>query len=1001
MFQQYPVIEFSDNAKQIIAKRYLETNETTDDLFNRVATTLSNVGHHYNISVRDATENKIKYYDVMRRGLFLPAGRTLRNVGTKCPVVCNCVVLHIEDTMEDIFQTLKDAALLQTKGSGLGFPLHLMRPAGMATKASSGVSSGPISFLHVYNMAFGVIKQQNRHGANMAIMNVNHPDILEFIRCKEKEGSLKNFNVSIGLTDTFMEAIMTKDPKPWICSWTDKKGEVHPMKPRRITRDASYGFLKAEEATMTASELFHEIATYSWRNGEPGFFFTDTTNKINPLPGLGRLEATNPCITSDSWVTTTLGPKQVKELINTPFEVPSPVDPSKSLKAPKGFFSTGIKPVYRLTTKEGYEIKVTDNHRLLTFNGWKEAKDMVPGDLLHLDETHPTEWEGRGTEDEGYLCGLVMGDGHIKLSKQGTPNGVISLWDTDNSCEAVAKEVEKIIRRSTGKDLHWTTIPERNERRYCSRWLGELCASFGLAHNDKRITASIEGSSSAFYKGFLRGFFDTDGSVQGNPEKNGITLRLSQADLPTLQAVQRMLLRFGMFPKVYSRKAAGQTLLPDGKGGKKLYGVKELYELILSGKSLKTFAEMVGLVREHKRVKLAQTLAARKAKYRIERSYVTFMSLVEEEEQQEVFDTTIRSKEHCYCAQGLLNHNCGEMPLHDGDVCNLGAINLKYLVKRIPWTIDHEEYTDAYKMEQIDWDTLTNVTKTAVEMLDSVIDLLDHPSKRVQDMAPKNRRIGLGIMGFADMLFRLHISYDSDLGRTIAARIMKTISEEAKKKSREMCVTRGVFPNNLLAREDLRDQRNAALTTVAPTGTTSMVYEVSGGVEPHFALSYRKINILGGMQLTYINDDLMEALKELRLDTEAVKSQIITAGTLSNISNLPEELTSTFVTAMDISPRSHVLMQAAFQEYVDNSISKTINLPNNATIDDVKGIILLSWKSGNKGCTVYRDGSRMEQVLETGASKKVQESCPICNGTLIRKEGCISCSNCDYAKCAA
>jgi ribonucleoside-diphosphate reductase alpha chain len=995
MFQQYPVIEFSDNAKQIIAKRYLETNETTDDLFNRVATTLSNVGHHYNISVRDATENKIKYYDVMRRGLFLPAGRTLRNVGTKCPVVCNCVVLHIEDTMEDIFQTLKDAALLQKGGSGLGFPLHLMRPAGMATKASSGVSSGPISFLHVYNMAFGVIKQQNRHGANMAIMDVSHPDILEFIRCKEKEGSIKNFNVSVGLTDAFMEAVERKDPSPWLCSWRDQ-----PMKPRRITRDASYGFLKAEEATMTASEIFHEIATYGWRNGEPGFVFKDTANKTNPIPGLGKLEATNPCITSDSWITTTLGPKQVKELINTPFEVPSPVDPSKSLKAPKGFFSTGIKPVYRLTTKEGYEIKVTDNHRLLTFNGWKEAKDMAPGDLLHLDETHPTEWEGRGTQDEGYLCGLVMGDGCLTKQDNGATRGVLSLWDNEDSVEAIAEEVDRIVLSSRGKKAHWQMIPERKQRRYVSRWLGDLCNSHGLIQEDKHPGPLIEGASSEFYKGFLRGFFDTDGCVQGSSTKNGASIRLNQSHLPTLQVVQRMLLRLGMFPKIYSRRAAGEKLMPNGKGGSKMYPTVENYDLILSGKSIQTFADTIGFIRAHKAARVTHALTTRKAAWRRERTVASFIRL-EYLGEEEVFDTTIRSKEHCYCAQGLLNHNCSEQWLHDGDVCNLGAINLKYLVKRIPWTIDHEEYTDAYKMEQIDWDTLTNVTRTAVEMLDSVIDLLDHPSKRVQDMAPKNRRIGLGIMGFADMLFRLHISYDSDLGRTIAARIMKTISEEAKKKSREMCVTRGVFPNNLLAREDLRDQRNAALTTVAPTGTTSMVYEVSGGVEPHFALSYRKINILGGMQLVYVNDDLMEALKELHLDSDEIKEQIIKDGTLSNVCNLPKELTSTFVTAMDISPRSHVLMQAAFQEYVDNSISKTINLPNNATIDDVKGIITLSWKSGNKGCTVYRDGSRMEQVLETGASKKVQESCPICNGTLIRKEGCISCSNCDYAKCAA
>lgn len=165
--------------------------------------------------------------------------------------------------MESIFQTLKDAALLQKAGSGLGFPLHLMRPAGSITEASYGNASGPVSFLQVYNTAFGVIKQQNRHGANMAVMRVDHPDILEFIHCKDKEGDLRNFNVSLGLTDRFMEQVATNSTEPWYCSWQGSK-----ILPRRITRDNKFSYQKHEDVEMTAREMFQEVVHSAWSTGK-------------------------------------------------------------------------------------------------------------------------------------------------------------------------------------------------------------------------------------------------------------------------------------------------------------------------------------------------------------------------------------------------------------------------------------------------------------------------------------------------------------------------------------------------------------------------------------------------------------------------------------------------------------------------------------------------------------------------------------------------------------
>lgn len=287
--------EFSQQALDVIAKRYLarspehEIIEDYKQMFRRVADTLG-----------DTKEDADKLYDLMMNKKFTPAGRTLANAGGPTKLVSNCIVLEFTDSMDGIFQTLKDAALLQQQGSGLGFALHLLRPAGSKAKTNRGVASGPVSFMKVYNQAFGVVKQQNRHGANMGVMSVDHPDILEFIHCKRKEGEFQNFNISVGLTDRFMRAVMENDPNPWMCEFPcnvplDGTRFIDRMYPRRIVRDNREVPVIIEDVKLTARQLFDEIIEAAWRNGEPGVVFLDTVNHTNPLPGLGRLQACNPC----------------------------------------------------------------------------------------------------------------------------------------------------------------------------------------------------------------------------------------------------------------------------------------------------------------------------------------------------------------------------------------------------------------------------------------------------------------------------------------------------------------------------------------------------------------------------------------------------------------------------------------------------------------------------------------------------------------------------------
>ncbi|MBI2011091.1 MAG: hypothetical protein HYS89_02615 [Candidatus Colwellbacteria bacterium] len=295
---------FSENSLRILKKRYLLTDskgsqESPADMFERVAKYLAAVEKDYGKDSKLVKKIEEDFFEIMARKEYTPAGRTMTNAGAGTMLVANCIVLPIEDSMESIFQTLKDAALLQQAGAGLGFALDRMRPAMAKTVKSHGTSSGPVAFLKIYNTAFGIIKQQGRHGANMAMMSVDHPDILEFIRAKQVEGEIRNFNISVKVTDEFMKKLVESPDDEWYCTWK-KEWPALPdgatkVKPRRVLTHPNGIVYGSEEVDITVRELFDEIVNYAWLNGEPGIVFIDTVNKSNPLPDFGPIESSNPC----------------------------------------------------------------------------------------------------------------------------------------------------------------------------------------------------------------------------------------------------------------------------------------------------------------------------------------------------------------------------------------------------------------------------------------------------------------------------------------------------------------------------------------------------------------------------------------------------------------------------------------------------------------------------------------------------------------------------------
>jgi len=558
------------NALVVLEKRYLKKDEngniieSPEDMFKRVAKAIAEVDKIYG---EDPQQSYEKFYEIMARLEFLPNSPTLMNAGTSFQQLSACFVLPIEDSMESIFETLKYAALIHKTGGGTGFSFSNLRPSNDVVRTTSGVSSGPISFMKVYNAATEAIKQGGRRrGANMGILRVDHPDIIEFIKCKEKEGELANFNISVAITDDFMKKLQNAE-------------EYELINPRT----------KQVVKKLKTTEVFDLIVEHAWLNGEPGVVFIDVVNKYNPTPEVGMIESTNPC--------------------------------------------------------------------------------------------------------------------------------------------------------------------------------GE------------------------------------------------------------------------------------QPLLP--------------YES---------------------------------------------------------------------CNLGSIN--LGKMVIHRGDVC------------------------------EIDWERLKYVTEVAVHFLDNVIDANQYPVDKIREMTLANRKIGLGVMGWADMLFQLKISYNSKEALNLAEKVMSFIKKVAVETSEKIAQKRGPFPNfERSIFKNGKPRRNATLTTIAPTGSIGIIANASTGIEPVFALAYVRKNILGGEELFEINPYFKQALIEEGLYSKELIEEVIQKGSLKDIKGIPESFKKIFVTALDIPPEMHVRMQAAFQKYVDNAVSKTINLPNSATKEDVKKVFLLAYKLGCKGITVYREGSRSVQVL--------------------------------------
>ncbi|MBS3896383.1 LAGLIDADG family homing endonuclease [Silanimonas sp.] len=952
----------------------------------------------------------------LRRGA-IPAGRITSNAGAlehkPATSTINCTVSGtIPDSMDGILEKVHEAGLTLKAGCGIGYEFSTLRPRGAFVAGAGAYTSGPLSFMDIYDkMCFTVSSAGGRRGAQMGTFEISHPDVKEFIKAKREDGRLRQFNLSLLITDEFMAAVEADAEWPLVFPISIKEqGEVDLADAKQVVwRDwpNTEGYVTRDDGRVAcriyqqvrARGLWDMIMTSTYDFAEPGFILIDRVNEMNNNWWCEAIRATNPCVTADTRLATQFGIVPIGELCASAVPLQATVDMRTLDEAAKGaatrpakpaFMTAASAPVYRVRTEDGYAIKATEWHDFYTERGKIKLRDLQVGDRL-LVQSGKGQFGSEGSEDLGLLLGLITGDGHFTNRGKGQEAVVVTLWGEDRAlADRVAAYINTLIAHASMRTAREysvapVAVPQRNQVFIRSVMLARLLEHYGFAGNSKlRVPEVIWRGSEICVRAYLRALFQTDGTVNISSSGKSCSVRLASSEESLLQDVQVLLANFGVFCRIRKRRDARLKMLPDGHGGEREYPCAAQYELIIDGESREQFMREIGFLMPAKSEKYAAWVKDKVL--RKTQRFASRIGSIEYVGEEAVFDTT-QPDHNSVVFNGLVTGQCGEQPLPPYGACLLGSVNLTKFV-RDPFT----------EKARFDWEEYKEVVRVFTRMLDNVVEVNGLPLSQQREEILRKRRHGMGFLGLGSTLTLLRMKYGSPescqfteaVSREMAlagwevalalaeekgpAPIMDedfTVTAEMLRKRPEMAtdgfkVGDAIKGRVLHARYSRYMQRVASVapdlvqklaeqgarfthhSSIAPTGTISL------------SLANNASN---GIEPSFAHHYSRNIIREGRKSKEKVdvfSFELLAYRELVNPNAMPysedpeARLPDYFIAADEVSPKEHVDIQAASQLWIDSSISKTANVPTDFPYEDFKDIYRYAHTMGLKGCTTFR-----------------------------------------------
>ncbi len=965
-------------SQDVLAEKYLKPGESgAEDLYRRVARALASVEKE---DVRAEWEQR--FLDNLHAGA-IGAGRIMSAAGTAIQAtLINCFVQPVGDCIQGvddegypgIYEALREAAETMRRGGGVGYDFSRIRPRGAEVKGTHSMASGPCSYINVFDQSCSTVESAGaRRGAQMGVLRIDHPDVLDFITAKRTPGRWNNFNVSVGVPDAFMEALGSD--QPWEL--------VHKARPGKALLEQG-AYQRADGLwvyqTVAASELWDTVMKSAYDFAEPGILFLDHINQDNNLRYCEAISATNPCVTADTRLATQHGLVRIGDLCESGLPLKATVDRRALGHEGRGVETRPAKPafmtarqadVFKVTTEDGYEIKATAWHDFYTSRGKIKLSELKVGDELWV-QSGKGQFGQQGSEELGILLGLITGDGHFTHREKGQEVVCVNLWNRERElAERVASTVNGMIAGLARAPRSYRVAPvavaERNQVFIRSVLLARALAAWGFTRATKlRVPEVVWQGSEACVKAYLRALFQTDGTVNVSGASESCSIRLSSSYPQLLKDVQVLLANFGVFSRLRLRREASLKAMPDGKGGQAEYACKRQYELIIDGESREQFMSEIGFLLDYKAARYREWVAG-KALRKTQR-FASRIAEIVHAGQEAVFDTT-QCDRHTVIFNGLVTGQCGEQPLPPYGCCDLGPVILTRFVRH-PFGFGG--------VPAFDFDAFEQAVATQVRALDNVLDLTFWPLEQQRAESAAKRRIGVGFTGMGNALAMLCLRYDRDEGRAMAAKIAERMRDAAYEASVALGQEKGVFPKfdadgylapgtfasrlppRLQAKIRQHGIRNSHLLSIAPTGTVSLAFadNASNGIEPPFSWMYRrkKREADGSTSEYAVEDHAWRLYRELGGDVE----------------QLPEY----FVNALAMTAGEHIAMMEAVQPFVDTAISKTVNVAADYPFADFKGLYQQAWRAHLKGLATYRPNSILGSVLDTGSAASDAQAAP-------------------------